>query len=208
MTKSSLIFGAPKRNPLLIVISGPSGIGKDAVVGLLRKNTPDTHFVVTMTSRKPRAEETHGVDYFFVSKEDFEEHIKADELLEYAKVYSDYKGIPKSQVREAFATGKDVIMRLDVQGAMTIRKLCPDALLIFLTAASNEEWLQRLIDRRSETPDELQLRIETAEKEYALIEQFDYLVVNSQNHLEKTICDIQAIIQTEHMRTKPRKVDL
>jgi guanylate kinase len=86
--------------------------------------------------------------------------------------------------------------------------LCPDALLIFLTAASNEEWLQRLIDRRSETPDELQLRIETAEKEYALIEQFDYLVVNSQNHLEKTICDIQAIIQTEHMRTKPRKVDL
>ncbi len=84
-----------------------------------------------MTSRAPRVDETHGVDYFFVDRETFEDHIAKDELLEYAKVYSDYKGIPpKSQVREAFATGKDVIMRLDVQGAMTIRKLCPDAILI------------------------------------------------------------------------------
>ncbi len=208
MEKSSLIFGEPQQNPLLIVISGPSGIGKDAVVGLLQKETPDTHFVITMTSRAPRVDETHGVDYFFVSRETFEAHIAEDELLEYAKVYSDYKGIPKSQVREAFATGKDVIMRLDVQGAMTIRKLCPDAVLIFLTAASKEEWMKRLIDRRSETPDELELRIKTAEKEYALIEQFDYLVVNSHMHLDKTIEDIQAIIRTEHMRTKPRKVEL
>lgn len=208
MQKSSLIFGSPQREPLLIVISGPSGIGKDAVVGLLRKNTPDTHFVITMTTRAPRDNETHGVDYFFVDQDTFEDHIANNELLEYAKVYSDYKGIPKSQVREAFATGKDVIMRLDVQGAMTIRKLCPDAVLIFLTAASKEEWLQRLIDRRSETPDELALRIETAEKEYALIEDFDYLVVNSHMNIEQTISDIQAIISTEHMRTKPRKVEL
>lgn len=208
MQKSSLIFGSPQREPLLIVISGPSGIGKDAVVGLLRKNTPDTHFVITMTTRAPRDNETHGVDYFFVNQDTFEDHIANNELLEYAKVYSDYKGIPKSQVREAFATGKDVIMRLDVQGAMTIRKLCPDAVLIFLTAASKEEWLQRLIDRRSETPDELALRIETAEKEYALIEDFDYLVVNSHMNIEQTISDIQAIISTEHMRTKPRKVEL
>ena len=208
MQKSSLIFGSPQREPLLIVISGPSGIGKDAVVGLLRKNTPDTHFVITMTTRAPRDNETHGVDYFFVDQDTFEDHIANNELLEYAKVYSDYKGIPKSQVREAFATGKDVIMRLDVQGAMTIRKLCPDAVLIFLTAASKEEWLQRLIDRRSETPDELALRIETAEKEYALIEDFDYLVVNSHMNIEQTISDIQAIISTEHLRTKPRKVEL
>ncbi len=208
MTKSSLIFGEPRQSPLLIVISGPSGIGKDAVVGLLQKETPDTHFVITMTSRAPRKDETHGKDYFFVSREEFEAHIAADELLEYAKVYSDYKGIPKAQVREAFASGKDVIMRLDVQGAMTIRKLCPDAVLIFLTAASKDEWMKRLIDRRSETPDELALRIETAEKEYALIEEFDYLVVNSHMHLDQTILDIQGIIRTEHMRTKPRKVEL
>ncbi len=208
MKESSLIFGNPPRNPLLIVISGPSGIGKDAVVGLLRKNTPDTHFVITMTTRKPRAEEQHGVDYFFVDKDEFESYIANDALLEYAKVYSDYKGIPKSQVREAFSSGKDVIMRLDVQGAMTIRELCPDAVLIFLTASSKEEWLKRLIERRSETPDELELRIQTAEKEYAMIEAFDYLVVNSHMNLEQTIEDIQAIIRTEHMRTKPRKVEL
>ena len=130
------------------------------------------------------------------------------ELLEHAKVYSDYKGIPKSQVREAFASGKDVIMRLDVQGAMTIRRICPDAILIFLTASSREEWVNRLLERRSETPEELEIRFKTAAQEFAMIDQFDYLVVNSEHHLDKTIEDIQAIIRAEHMRTTPRKVDL
>lgn len=201
-------FGTQPANPLLIVISGPSGIGKDAVVGLLRKTNPDTHFVITMNSRPPRPDEVDGRDYFFVSRETFEAMIEADELLEHAKVYSDYKGIPKSQVREAFASGKDVIMRLDVQGAMTIRGICPNAILIFLTASSREEWVNRLLERRSETPEELELRFQTAAKEYAMIDQFDYLVVNSDHHLDKTIDDIQAIIRAEHMRTTPRKVDL
>ncbi len=201
-------FGTPPANPLLIVISGPSGIGKDAVVGLLRKTNPDTHFVITMNSRSPRPDEVDGRDYFFVSRETFEEMIEADELLEHAQVYSDYKGIPKSQVREAFASGKDVIMRLDVQGAMTIRKICPDAILIFLTASSREEWVNRLLERRSETPEELELRFRTAAEEYAVMDKFDYLVVNSDQHLDKTIEDIQAIIRAEHMRTTPRKVDL
>ena len=134
--------------------------------------------------------------------------IEAVDLLEQAKVYSDYKGIPKSQVRESVASGKDVIMRLDVQGAMTIRKICPDAILIFLTASTREEWVNRLLERRSETPEELEIRFQTAEKEYAMIEQFDYLVINSEDHLDKTIEDIQAIIRAEHMRTTPRKVDL
>lgn len=201
-------FGNPPTNPLLIVISGPSGIGKDAVVGLLRKTNPDTHFVVTMNSRPPRCDEVEGRDYFFVSRETFEAMIEADELLEHAKVYSDYKGIPKSQVREAFASGKDVVMRLDVQGAMTIRRICPEAILIFLTASSREEWVNRLLERRSETPEELELRFTTAEQEYALIDKFDYLVVNSDSHLDKTIEDIQAIIRAEHMKTNPRKVNL
>ena len=201
-------FGIPPANPLLIVISGPSGIGKDAVVGLLRKTNPDTHFVITMNSRPPRPDEVDGRDYFFVSREAFEAMIEADELLEHANVYSDYKGIPKSQVREAFASGKDVIMRLDVQGAMTIRKICPEAILIFLTASSRDEWVNRLLERRSETPEELELRFKTAALEFAMIDQFDYLVVNSEHHLDKTIDDIQAIIRAEHMRTTPRKVDL
>ena len=201
-------FGTPPTNPLLVVISGPSGIGKDAVVGLLRKTNPDTHFVITMNSRPPRPDEVDGRDYFFVSRETFETMIEAGELLEHARVYSDYKGIPKSQVREALASGKDVIMRLDVQGAMTIHRICPDAILIFLTASSREEWVNRLLERRSETPEELEIRFTTAEQEYAMIDQFDYLVVNSEHHLDKTIEDIQAIIRAEPMRTIPRKVDL
>lgn len=195
-------------NPLLVVISGPSGIGKDAVLGLLRTSNPDTHFVITMNTRAPRAEEVEGKDYFFVTRERFEALIASNELLEYARVYSDYKGIPKEQVRKAFATGKDVIMRLDVQGAMTIRKLYPEAVLIFLTASSREEWISRLIQRRSESPQELQLRIDVAEKEFDLSKEFDYLVVNSDSQLEKVISDIQAIIRAEHLRSKPREVKL
>ena len=99
-------------------------------------------------------------------------------------------------------------MRLDVQGAMTIRKICPDAILIFLTASSREEWVNRLLERRSESPEELEIRFQTAAQEFAMIDQFDYLVVNSEHHLDKTIDDIQAIIHAEHMRTTPRKVDL
>jgi len=208
MPKSKMRFGPNPTNPLLIVISGPSGIGKDAVVGLLRKTNPETHFVITMNSRPPRKDEVEGVDYFFVSKEEFERQIAAGELLEHAKVYSDYKGIPKAQVRQAFASGKDVIMRLDVQGAMTIRQLYPQAILIFLTASTAEEWIHRLQARRSESPEELGLRLKTAEHEFALIRKFDYIVVNSDQHLDQTITDIQAIIQAEHLKTKPRKVRL
>lgn len=208
MEENKLTFGALPTNPLLIVISGPSGIGKDAVVGLLRKTNIDTHFVVTMNTREPRVDEVEGKDYFFVSREEFERKIENNELIEYARVYSDYKGIPKSQVIEAFASGKDVIMRLDVQGAMTIRKICPDAILIFLTATSRQEWINRLLERRSETPEELEVRLKIAADEYALIEEFDYMVVNSDKHLDQTIADIQAIIKAEHLKTKPRKVCL
>lgn len=208
MDEQALTFGALPTNPLLIVISGPSGIGKDAVVGLLRKTNIDTHFVITMNTREPRADEVEGKDYFFVSREEFEKKIDNNELIEYAKVYSDYKGIPKSQVIEAFSSGKDVIMRLDVQGAMTIRKICPEAILIFLTANSRQEWINRLLERRSETPEELEVRLKIAADEYALLEEFDYMVVNSDKHLNQTIADIQAIIKAEHLKTKPRKVCL
>ncbi len=136
--------------PLLIVISGPSGVGKDAVVRTLQRREADLHFVVTATSRKIRKEEVNGVDYIFVSEQKFEQMIQNDELLEYAIVYDQYKGIPKSQVRDALQTGKDVIMRLDVQGAATIRKKCPEAVLIFLIPANQEEWIQRLLARQTE----------------------------------------------------------
>ena len=198
----------PECAPLLIVISGPSGIGKDTVVdGLKRRDLP-FHFVITATSRPPRDYEVHGVDYFFYSQEEFERMIEAGELLEHAWVYSAYKGVPKSQVREALASGEDVVMRLDVQGAATVRELCPDAVLIFLTANTKEEWLQRLKDRRSETQEELQLRITTAQAEYQTLDIFDYIVINPQDRLDDTLDVIESIIAAEHHRVHPRQVQL
>ena len=198
----------PQHTPLLIVISGPSGIGKDTVVeGLKARNLP-FHFVITATNRAPRVNEVDGVDYFFYSAEEFEKLISDDELLEHAWVYSAYKGVPKSQVREALASGEDVVMRLDVQGAQTVHQLCPEAILIFLTANTKEEWLHRLQDRRSETDEELKLRIETARLEFQTLDVFDYLVINETDRLDRTLDIIESIISAEHHRVHPRKVSL
>jgi guanylate kinase len=134
--------------------------------------------------------------------------IEADELIEYAIVYGDYKGIPKQQVREALASGKDVVLRIDVQGAETIRKLAPQALLIFLTTESEEELVRRLETRKTETVEELKLRIATARKELQRIEAFDYVILNHDFHLDETVDVIRAIIDAEHHRVKPRQVTL
>lgn len=194
--------------PLLIVLSGPSGVGKDTVLQRMKERDLPFHFVVTATTRPKRENEVHGKDYFFVSKDEFARMIEADELIEYAIVYGDYKGPPKEQVRQALASGKDVVMRLDVQGAATIRKLAPEALLIFLTTASEEEMVNRLKARKSENTEELALRIATARQELKRIAEFDYVVVNSDFHLDETVDTLVAIIQAEHHRVKPRKVSL
>jgi len=148
--------------PLLIVISGPSGVGKDATIQRMKELNLPFHYVVTAATRRPRPNEVDGLDYIFVTHDEFARMIEQDELLEYAIVYNDYKGIPKSQVRAALASGKDVIMRLDVQGAATMRKLYPDALLIFLTTQDEEEMINRLRQRKTETREGLALRIATA----------------------------------------------
>jgi guanylate kinase len=194
--------------PLLIVISGPSGVGKDTVLHHMKARQLPFHFVVTATTRPPRQEERHGVDYFFLSPDEFAEMIENDELLEYAIVYNDYKGIPKQQVRQALASGKDVVMRVDVQGAESIRKLCPDALLIFLTTQDEDELVRRLRDRKSETPEGINLRIATARQELKRIDLFDYIVVNREAQLNETLDTIMAIIRAEHHRVHPRKVTL
>ncbi len=194
--------------PLLIVISGPSGAGKDTVVQLMKERGLPFHFVVTATTRPRRANEVDGKDYFFVSKEEFARMIEQNELIEYAIVYGDYKGIPKSQVREALASGKDVVMRVDVQGAETVRKLAPEALLIFITTENGEELERRLRERKTETPAELALRIATARKELKRVEAFDYIVINSDDRQDETVEMVKAIIDAEHHRVKPRKVTL
>jgi guanylate kinase len=201
-------FAPPPSSPLLIVISGPSGVGKDTVIQRMKERQLPIHFVVTATTRPPRPDERHGVDYFFISREEFARMIEEDELLEYAIVYGDYKGIPKQQVREALASGKDVIMRIDVQGAATIRRLVPDAVLIFLTTASEEELVERLKRRKTESAEDLSLRIATARQELKRMEAFDYIVVNHEHALEETVDTIVAIITAEHHHIPPRKVSL
>jgi len=195
-------------NPLLIVISGPSGAGKDSVVQRMQERGLPFHFVVTITTRPQRANEVNGRDYFFVSKEEFARLIEEDELFEYAVVYNDYKGNAKKQVREALISGKDVVMRLDVQGAETIRKLAPEALLIFITTENEDELVRRLKDRKTETHEELALRIATARKELQRIQAFDYVIVNHDFRLDHTVDVIRAIIEAEHHSVKQRKVNL
>jgi len=194
--------------PMLIVISGPSGVGKDTVLQRMKERNLPFHFVVTATTRPPRATEVDGVDYFFVTRDEFARMIDEDELLEYAIVYTDYKGIPKSQVRQALESGKDVIMRIDVQGAETIRKLCPEALLIFLTTQNQEELVARLHERKTESADGLSLRIATARQELKRIEQFDYVVINQDDQLDTTVDIIVSIILAEHHKVQGRKVTL
>ncbi len=197
----------PDNEPLLIVISGPSGVGKDTVIQRMKERNLPIHFVVTAATRSPRPNEVHGKDYFFYSHDEFAEMIEKGELLEYAIVYNDYKGIPKAQVRDALASGKDVIMRLDVQGAATIRKLCPDALMIFLTAGE-DDIVGRLQERATENPEGLKLRIATARQEMNQIDTFEYVIINREFHLDDTVDTIIAIIEAEHHRVKQRKVTL
>ena len=195
--------------PLLIVVSGPSGVGKDTVLHLMEERGDQPfHFVVTATTRPIRESETHGKDYFFITSDKFAQMIEDDELLEYAIVYNDYKGIPKQQVRDALASGKDVIMRLDVQGAATVKKMEPEAVLIFPTTESEEELVSRLKARKPETAEGLNLRIATARQEMKRAAEFDYVVINKDEHLDEAVDTIQSIIHAEHHRTNPRTATL
>jgi len=194
--------------PLLVVISGPSGVGKDSVIDQLKSHGLSFHFVVTATTRPPRPEERDGVDYFFLSPDEFARMIENGELLEYALVYNDYKGIPKAQVRDALDSGKDVILRVDVQGAATVRKIAPEAVLIFITIEDEADLIRRLTARRTETPEDLNLRIAMAHQEVRRVEEFDYVILNSEDRLEDAVDTILAIIRAEHHRVHPRKVSL
>lgn len=206
--KNTSPFILPPPNPLLIVISGPSGVGKDSVLEEMKKRGLPFHFVITATNRAPRPDEKDGVDYFFVSHDEFARMIDEGELLEYALVYQDYKGIPKSQVRKALATGKNVIMRIDVQGAETVRELVEDALMIFLTPQNEDELISRLKKRNTEDNESLKLRIATTRQEYKKIGIFDYIVVNRDDKLSETVDMIEAIIKAEQLRVHQRKVKL
>lgn len=197
-----------QEKPILVVISGPSGVGKDMTIARLKQMGYPFHFVVTATTRPQRPGEVDGVDYIFVSTGEFAELIEQGELLEYAVVYGDYKGIPKAQVRQALASGKDVIMRIDVQGAATIRRLVPEAVLIYISAESEEALVRRLRERKTEPEDQLKMRIATARQELKRLELFDYVVINADDKLDETCRKIAAIITAEKCRVEQREINL
>jgi len=174
----------------------------------MQERRDNLDFVVTATTRPRRPNEADGVEDHFVSMGEFAEMIEAEELLEYAIVYGDYKGIPKKHVRAALASGKDVIMRIDVQGAATIRRLIPNAVTIFLTAESEEELVRRLLERKTEADEKLKMRIATARQELKRIVDFDYVVVNRGNQLEETVEQVLSIIAAEKSRVAWTPVEL
>jgi guanylate kinase len=194
--------------PLLIVITGPSGVGKDSVVLRMKERGFPFHFVVTATDRPPRRGEVHGKDYYFYSTAQFEQMIAQGELLEHACVYGEHKGIPAAHVRDALASGQDVVMRVDVQGATTVKDLIPSAIVVFLTCESEEELKLRLRARRTESEEALQGRLDTSRQEMALIPGFDYVVANRRDLLDEAVDDVVAIIRAEHCRSVPRWIHL
>jgi len=196
-------------HPILIIISGPSGVGKDTIARRTIKRRPqDFYFVVTATTREPRDGEVEGYDYFFVSKDEFAHMIEEDELLEYAVVYNQYKGIPKQQVRDALASGKNVIMRLDVQGTATVRKLIPNAITIFLCTPSEADLVRRLRNRETDPAEGVNLRIAEAIREMKRMQEFDYCVVNAEGKQEVAVDQILSIIDAARCRVQQTKIEL
>jgi guanylate kinase len=194
--------------PLLIVLSGPSGAGKDTILSQIRKSAYPFELITTVTTRPRRAREKDNVDYHFVSVESFQKMIKNKELLEWANVYGNWYGVPKEAVKRALDEGRDAIVKVDIQGAATIKKILPRAVFIFLAPPSMEELTTRLSQRRTESPIDLALRLKTAKEEMKKLPLFDYIVVNKQAEIERAVSAIEAIITAEKHRIKPREIRL
>jgi guanylate kinase len=192
------------------VLSGPSGVGKDAVLSrmreLMRGEDKPWHITVTATTRPRREMERDGVDYIFVDKETFQSMIENNELLEWAEVYGNLYGVPKDQVATAFRDGRNVIIKADVQGAATIKKLAPEALFVFLAPPDLEELASRLRARMTESPEALVLRLATAEKEMMEVSRFDHVVVNHQGRLDQAVHEITELVERERERQPARVV--
>jgi len=198
----------PASKPLVLVLSGPSGAGKDAVLNCMKSRHLPLAFIVTSTTRPQRSGEVDNVHYHFVSRQDFRCLLERHELLEHAAVYGHFYGVPRQPVREALAQGKDVIIKVDVQGAMTIKKKLPQAVLVFLMPPSIDELAQRLKQRNTESAGDLELRLNIARAELKKLGLFDYLVTSYEDQVERAANDIEAIITAEKRRIKPREYRL
>jgi len=200
--------GDRNSRPILVVLSGPSGVGKDAVLARMRKLRRPFHYVITATTRPKRAGEKNGVDYYFHSRKEFQQMIDKHQFLEWANVYDNYYGVPEDEVTSALSKGLDAIVKVDVQGAATIKKTLPQAVFIFLMPPSVEELEKRLRKRRSESSEDLALRLERARGEIKSLPLFDHVITSRQNKLDEVVSQIDSIVAAEKRRVKPRIVKL
>lgn len=182
---------------MLFVISGPSGAGKGTICKRILEEL-DIELSVSMTTRKPREGEICGVSYHFVSREEFQQRIEDDGFFEYAQVYGQFYGTPKQMVMERLAQGRDVLLEIDTQGALNVKKVYPEGIAIFLLPPSLSELKKRLVGRGTESPEAIQRRLGEALKEISCMEQYDYCVVN--DDLEDAVNQVTAIIKAEHYR--------
>jgi len=194
--------------PLLIILSSPSGAGKDAILTRMKELGYPLEYITTVTTRPKRPEERDNVDYHFVSEERFQEMVSRNELLEWANVYGNWYGVPSQPIKQALAKGQDIIVKVDVQGAATIKKILPQAIFIFVMPPSMEELITRLRQRHTESPFDLALRLKTAEEEMKQLPLFDYMVLNKQDEINLAVSDIKAIITAEKCRVTPRELAL
>jgi guanylate kinase len=184
----------------LLVVSGPSGAGKGSISKRIVEEVDDLIYSISMTTRAPRPDEIDGKNYYFVSHAEFEETIEKNGFLEYAKVYGEYYGTPRAQVIKNLEEGKDVVLEIDIQGAMNIRKAYPKGVLIFILPPSMAELRTRITGRGSETKNDIELRLGEALKEIAYIDKYDYCVVNGD--LDEAVSRVKAIIIAEHSRVE------
>ena len=192
----------------MVVLSGPSGVGKDAALAKLKELDRSWHFVVTATTRPQRPSEQGGVDYIFLDNDTFLDMRGREQFLECAEVYGRWYGVPRSQVQDGFKAVKDVILKVDVQGAETVRKVAPEAVSVFMVPGTFDELKRRLSQRMTESSPEMELRLRVARQELERVGEFDYCVVNRDGRLDQTIRDIDAIIAAEKCRVVPRRVHL
>jgi len=196
------------RQGLLFVLSAPSGTGKDTVIGMLKQQGMDFYLVASVTTRAPRPGESEGNPYHFVSQEEFDRLVAHDELLEYANVHGNWYGQPRQPIRDNLLARRDVLLKIDVQGAATVRGKLPQAIFIFLIPESVEELTLRLNERSTETQEQLERRLADAQSELAQKDWYDYLVVNRQGQPQEAVDYLRAIMLAEHCRTQPRHIDI